>query len=245
MIKLGKFLYRNLEGYRMLVLLAVFITIAEVFAAIAIAFPLKFITSKVQNPGNDPTCTLPFLKPVLDPILDKFDIPQIAPELQPLAPGQPPQPPELTQCPVSPADHNPVLITSHHTVNGVIVFSVVMLIFFAALNAGLIYADIKLAARIAHNLTARLRNQLFDHLQRLSLDWHGKQKKGDLVNRLTGNIADIEKLVADGMVDLLAGVLTLLRHFHCHVLSQSHLYTDCHGYCPGPFPVDIYLYTQH
>ena len=64
MIKLGKFLYRNLEGYRMLVLLAVFITIAEVFAAIAIAFPLKFITSKVQNPGNDPTCTLPFLKPV-------------------------------------------------------------------------------------------------------------------------------------------------------------------------------------
>jgi ATP-binding cassette subfamily B protein len=213
MIKLGKFLYRNLEGYRMLVLLAVFITIAEVFAAIAIAFPLKFITSKVQNPGNDPTCTLPFLKPVLDPILDKFDIPQIAPELQPLAPGQPPQPPELTQCPVSPADHNPVLITSHHTVNGVIVFSVAMLIFFAALNAGLIYTDIKLAARIAHNLTARLRNQLFDHLQRLSLDWHGKQKKGDLVNRLTGNISDIEKLVADGMVDLLAGVLTLLGIF--------------------------------
>ena len=213
MINLGKFLYRNLKGHRLLVLLAVFITIAEVFAAIAIAFPLKFITSKVQNPGNDPTCTLPFLKPVLDPILDKFDIPQIAPELQPLAPGQPPQPPELTQCPVSPADHNPVLITSHHTVNGVIVFSVAMLIFFAALNASLIYADIKLAARIAHNLTARLRNQLFDHLQRLSLDWHGKQKKGDLVNRLTGNIADIEKLVADGMVDLLAGVLTLLGIF--------------------------------
>jgi ABC-type multidrug transport system fused ATPase/permease subunit len=213
MINLMKFLYRNLKGHRMLVLLAVFITIAEVFAAIAIAFPLKFITSKVQNPGNDPTCTLPFLKPVLDPVLDKFDIPQIAPELQPLAPGQPPQPPELTQCPVSPADHNPVLVTSHHTVNGVIVFSVVMLIFFAALNAGLIYADIKLAARIAHNLTARLRNQLFDHLQRLSLDWHGKQKKGDLVNRLTGNIADIEKLVADGMVDLLAGVLTLVGIF--------------------------------
>ena len=213
MINLIKFLYRNLKGYRMLVLLAVFITIAEVFAAIAIAFPLKFIASKVQNPGNDPTCTLPFLKPVLDPILDKFDIPQIAPELQPLAPGQPPQPPALTQCPVSPADNNPVLITSHHTVNGVIVFSVVMLIVFAALNASLIYADIKLAARIAHNLTARLRNQLFDHLQRLSLDWHGKQKKGDLVNRLTGNIADIEKLVADGMVDLLAGVLTLVGIF--------------------------------
>jgi ATP-binding cassette, subfamily B, bacterial len=47
-------------------------------------------------------------------------------------------------------------------------------------------------------------------LQRLSLDWHGKQKKGDLVQRVTGNIADIEKLVTDGLVDLLAGVLTLI-----------------------------------
>jgi ATP-binding cassette, subfamily B, bacterial len=206
MMNLFKFLYRNLNGYRHLVVLAIIVTVTEVFAVIAMTFPLKFITSKVQNPGNDPSCIFPFL----NPILDKFDIPQIAPELQPLAPGQPPQPPELTQCPVSPSDQNPVLITSHHTVNGVIVFSIVMLIFFAAVNSGLIYLDLKLAARIAHNLTARLRNQLFDHLQRLSLDWHGKQKKGDLVNRLTGNIADIEKLVADGMVDLLAGVLTLV-----------------------------------
>jgi ATP-binding cassette subfamily B protein len=206
MLQLFKFLYRNLKGYRLLVILAIIFTVTQVFVEIGMAFPLKFIPSKVQNPGNDPSCTFPFL----NPILDKFDIPQIAPELQPLAPGQPPQAPELTQCPVSPSDQNPVLITSHHTVNGVIVFSIVMLLVFAALNAGLIYLELFLAARIAQNLTARLRNQLFDHLQRLSLDWHGKQKKGDLVNRITGNISDIEKLVADGLVDLLAGILTLV-----------------------------------
>ncbi|MDQ2903480.1 MAG: ABC transporter transmembrane domain-containing protein [Chloroflexota bacterium] len=206
MLVFFKFLYRNLKGYRLLVMLAIIFTITQVFAEIAMAFPLKFIPSKVQNPGNDPSCTFQFL----NPILDKFDIPQIAPELQPVAPGQPPQSPELTQCPVSPSDPNPVLITSHHTVNGVIVFSIVMLLVFAALNAGLIYLELFLAARIAQNLTARLRNQLFDHLQRLSLDWHGKQKKGDLVNRITGNISDIEKLVADGLVDLLAGILTLI-----------------------------------
>lgn len=206
MLLLFKFLYRNLKGYRKFVLLAIIITVLQVFAQIAMAFPLKFIPSKVQNPGNDPSCTFPFL----NPLLDKFDIPQIAPELTPLAPGQPPLPPELTQCPVSPSDQNPVLITSHHTVNGVIVFSILMLIFFAAINASLIYFNLYLAAKIGQNLTARLRNQLFDHLQRLSLDWHGKQKKGDLVNRVTGNISDIEKLVTDGLVDLLAGVLTLL-----------------------------------
>src|SRR5262249_40308182 len=67
-----------------------------------------------------------------------------------------------------------------------------------------------LAVHIGQLLTARLRNRLFDHLQRLSLDWHGKQQKGDLVQRVTGNIADIEKLVTDGLVDLLAGVMTLV-----------------------------------
>jgi ABC-type multidrug transport system fused ATPase/permease subunit len=36
------------------------------------------------------------------------------------------------------------------------------------------------------------------------------KKKGDLVQRVTGNIADIEKLVTDGLVDLLAGILTLI-----------------------------------
>ncbi|HEY7127747.1 MAG TPA: ABC transporter transmembrane domain-containing protein [Ktedonobacterales bacterium] len=199
------FLYRNLKGYRLLVLLAILLTVTQVFVQIGMAFPIKFIPSKVQNPGNDPSCLFPFL----NPILDKFDTPQIAPELQPLGPGLPPQAPALTLCPVSPSDNSPILVASHHTVNGVIVFSIVMLLVFALINAALLYLIRFLAAQIAHNLTARLRNQLFDHLQRLSLDWHGKQKKGDLVNRITGNISDIEKLVADGMVDLLAGILTL------------------------------------
>ncbi|HEY0754714.1 MAG TPA: ABC transporter transmembrane domain-containing protein [Ktedonobacteraceae bacterium] len=203
---LYKFLWRNLKGYRLLVLLAVFITIAEVFCGIAGAFPLKFIPSKVQNAGNDPACTFPFL----NPILDIFDTPQIDPSLQPLAPGLPPQAPGLTQCPISPSDPHPHLVTTHHTTNGVIVFSLLMLIFFGVLNAILTYIDLFLAAKIAQNLTARLRNQLFDHLQRLSLDWHGKQKKGDLVSRITSNISDIEKLVSDGLVDLMAGSLTLI-----------------------------------
>src|SRR5213079_1393635 len=80
---------------------------------------------------------------------------------------------------------------------------------FGLLAALLAFLVLYTAAHIGQHLTARLRNQLFDHLQRLSLDWHGKQKTGDLVQRLTGNVADIEKLVTDGLVDLLAGILTL------------------------------------
>src|SRR6266700_2901385 len=203
---LVKFLFRNLKGYRLLIILAIIITILQVGSDIAAAFPLKFIPSKVQNAGNDPSCTFSFL----NPILDIFDTPFLDPALAPLAPGQPAQTPGITPCPISPSDTNAIVIYSHHSTIGVIVFSVLMLLLFGTLSAVLAFLDLYLAAFIAQNLTARLRIQLFEHLQRLSLDWHGKQKKGDLVQRVTGNIADIEKLVTDGLVDLLAGLLTLM-----------------------------------
>lgn len=207
---LFKFLYRNLRGYRFLVALAIIVTVSQVGSDIIAAFPLKFIPSKINNPGSDPACTFPFL----NPILDKFDTPVLDPSLKPL-PTDPPgtivQPP-TAQCPISATDPNAAARPreTHHSVIGVIVFSVIILILFGALSAGLAFLDLFLAAYIAQNLTARLRNTLFEHLQRLSLDWHGKQKKGDLVQRITGNIADIEKLVTDGLVDLLAGTLTLV-----------------------------------
>ncbi len=206
---LFNFLYRNLKGYRFLVILAILVTITQVGSDILTAFPLKFIPSKINNPGSDPACTFPILDQLH--ILDLFDTPIIDPSLRNPVTHKV-IPPPTTQCPVSQTDPyaaaHPVL--THHSLNGVIVFSVLMLIIFGLLSAGLAYLDLFLAAFIAQNLTARLRNQLFDHLQRLSLDWHGRQKKGDLVQRITGNITDIEKLVTDGLVDLLAGMLTLI-----------------------------------
>jgi ATP-binding cassette, subfamily B, bacterial len=199
------FLNRHMKGLRGLVVLAMIITVLQVSCDIIAAFPLKFIPSKVQNAGNDPKCLFPFL----DPIESWFDIPQIDPDLQPdphLAPVMPPE----AQCPVDPNDPQGRIVTAQHSTIGVIVFSLLLLIIFGLSSALLAFLDLYLAAHIAQQLTARLRNRLFDHLQRLSLDWHGKQKKGDLVQRVTGNIADIEKLVTDGLVDLLAGALTLL-----------------------------------
>lgn len=204
---LFKFLYRNLKGFRIYVILAILITFTQVGSDIITAFPLKFIPSKISNQAADPACTFP----ILDPVLDLFDTPFINPSLQKKDTHEV-IPPPTSQCPVSKTDEgaaeHPVF--THHSLNGVIVFSILLLVIFGVLSALLAYTGLFLAAFIAQNLTVRLRNQLFDHLQRLSLDWHGKQKKGDLVQRITGNITDIEKLVTDGLVDLLAGTLTLI-----------------------------------
>src|SRR6266568_3740099 len=212
-MQLAKFLNRNLKGYRLLVVLAILVAVLQVSSDIIAVQPLKWIPSKAQNPGNDPACYLPFLGLNDQPgLLDFFDTPVLDPSLNPPSGGKQPVPPPTSPCPANPADPRTLLNpnTTHHSVIGVIVFSVIVLIVFSTLSALLIYVDLYLAAYIAQNLSARLRKQLFEHLQRISLDWHGKQKKGDLVQRITGNIADIEKFVTDGLVDLLVGSLTLV-----------------------------------
>jgi ABC-type multidrug transport system fused ATPase/permease subunit len=208
-----KFLYRNLHGYRLLVVLAIIVTVTQVGSDILGAMPLKFIPSKISNSGSDPACTFPFL----DGILSTFDIPAFDATLRPSPGTTQANLPPTSPCPLSQTNQRflfftlpPAPPTTHHSVNGVIIFSVIMLVVFGILSALLAYLELFLASRIAQNLSARLRKQLFEHLQRLSLDWHGKQKKGDLVQRVTGNITDIEKLVTDGLVDLMAGVLTII-----------------------------------
>lgn len=209
---LFKFLYRNLKGYRFLVIIAIVVIILQVGSDLLVAMPLKWIPSKVGNPGSDPACYIPFL----DPSLDIFDKSIFDPSLKQFDPQNPKvqladkQPPTLP-CPITSTTNQaaPVQMT-HHSVNGVIIFSALWLIVFGLLSALLAYIALYLASFIAQNLTARLRRQLFEHLQRLSLDWHGKQKKGDLVQRVTGDIANIEKLVTDGLVDLLASGMILV-----------------------------------
>jgi ATP-binding cassette subfamily B protein len=205
MIFLFQFLSRNLKGYRWLVALALLVSIAEVACTLGAAFPIKFITGKVGNLGNDPSCNFPLLgREYQTGILGWFDSSAIDPSLK-IGPAP------LTECPVTPDDQNSILhpIQTQHSLVGVIVFSVILLLVLSAISAILGYLDLYIASFIAQNLSARLRIKLFEHLQRISLDWHGKQKKGDLIQRITSNITDIEKLVTDGLVDLLVAGFTL------------------------------------
>src|SRR5581483_10372211 len=56
----------------------------------------------------------------------------------------------------------------------------------------------------------RLRKGLFDQLQRLTLDWHDRQKKGDIVQRIIGDVANIERLITDGLIEFVWGAFTIV-----------------------------------
>src|SRR6266699_3396988 len=234
---LAKFLYRNMKGLRFLVVLAILVAIMQVSCDIRALQALKWIPSKAQNPGNDPACYISFLGVNDNPgLLRLFDKPALDPSLNPPPGGTQPVPPPTSPCPANPSDPRTLVNpdTTHHSVVGVIVFSLIVLVVFSVVSAFLVYLDLYLAAYIAQHLSAKLRKQLFQHLQRISLDWHGKRKKGDLVQRITGNIADIEKFVTDGLVDLLVSIFDA-RWCRCyHVGLQCPIYHSLPRHHPCP-----------
>lgn len=97
-----------------------------------------------------------------------------------------------------------------HTLVGVILLSVSLLVLLNMVTALGTYAQNSIASILGKNLSAWLRKELFAQIQRLTLDWHNKQKKGEIIQRLTGDIAALERLVTDGLIQVTTGIFTLV-----------------------------------
>lgn len=60
----------------------------------------------------------------------------------------------------------------------------------------------RLTARTAEGITRQLRDQLFDHLQRLSFSFHSKAQTGDLIQRVTSDVAAIQRFFGEQVIEL-------------------------------------------
>jgi ATP-binding cassette subfamily B protein len=60
------------------------------------------------------------------------------------------------------------------------------------------------------NFLYRLRNRVFDHLHTLSVSFFDRRRLGDVLSRLTSDIAAIERLVLSGVVQIFAVLFELL-----------------------------------
>jgi ATP-binding cassette subfamily B protein len=58
-------------------------------------------------------------------------------------------------------------------------------------------------------MLADLRNQLFRHLQRLSLGFYERNRAGVIISRLTNDVEALDQLVTDGVTSLVQNTLTL------------------------------------
>jgi ATP-binding cassette subfamily B protein len=89
---------------------------------------------------------------------------------------------------------------------------IVVGIFVAAglANWGMTYVETYLTGWVGERILADLRNQLFGHLQRLSLGFYERNRAGVIISRLTNDVEAIDQLVTDGVTTLVQSSLTLL-----------------------------------
>ncbi|MBL8131556.1 MAG: ABC transporter ATP-binding protein [Anaerolineae bacterium] len=70
------------------------------------------------------------------------------------------------------------------------------------LEGGFTFISGTLAARTAEGTARRIRNYLFDHLQRLNFTYHDRNKTGELVQRVTSDVDAVRRFYAEQAIGL-------------------------------------------
>jgi ATP-binding cassette subfamily B protein len=83
----------------------------------------------------------------------------------------------------------------------------------AAVQGTFTFISGKLAAQTAEGVTLRLRNYLFDHIQRLSFTYHDHTPTGDLIQRCTSDVDAIRRFLADQAIGVGRIVLLFIVNF--------------------------------
>jgi ATP-binding cassette subfamily B protein len=83
----------------------------------------------------------------------------------------------------------------------------------AVVQGGFTYLSGKLAARSAQGIILRLRNYLFDHIQRLPFTYHDHTQTGDLVQRCSSDVDTIQRFFADQAIGVGRILLLFIINF--------------------------------
>src|ERR1700730_8322728 len=63
--------------------------------------------------------------------------------------------------------------------------------------------------RVGQNMVNDLRSDLYAHLQRLSLAYHGRQRVGDLMYRITADSFAVQTMIMNGVLPILSALILL------------------------------------
>jgi ABC-type multidrug transport system fused ATPase/permease subunit len=93
---------------------------------------------------------------------------------------------------------------------GALTVILVLFIVAALVNWGATYVQTYLINWVGQRALQDLRIQLFEHLQRLSVGFYGRNKTGVLISRLTNDVQALDQLVTEGISTLFSATLTLI-----------------------------------
>ncbi len=78
-----------------------------------------------------------------------------------------------------------------------VIWVAVGLVGLAVAEGGASFVSGRLAAQVAEGITRRLRNYLFDHIQRLSFTYHDRMQTGELISRCTSDVDALRRFFSD------------------------------------------------
>ena len=118
------------------------------------------------------------------------------------------------------------VLKTHHSVHGwldrfiistvgadkiaMLKFAVAAVIAIALLDAVCSYVEKYFTTNISQWVMHDLRRTLYSHIQRLSLAYHDQKQTGDLISRVTSDIATIQDLIASSVLTALVNAITLV-----------------------------------
>ncbi len=100
---------------------------------------------------------------------------------------------------------------------------ILMFIGLALLQGLFSFASGWMAAKTAEGATRRLRNYLFDHLQRLPYAYHAESKTGDLISRATSDVDAINRFYSDQAIGIGRILLMFIVNFIAIVQLNARL----------------------
>jgi ABC-type multidrug transport system fused ATPase/permease subunit len=87
---------------------------------------------------------------------------------------------------------------------------VVAFVAAGALGVGFTYGQTYFTGWTGERMLADLRNNLFRHMQRLSLGFYERNRAGVIISRLTNDVEALDQLVTDGVTSLVQNTLLLV-----------------------------------
>jgi ATP-binding cassette, subfamily B, bacterial len=121
---------------------------------------------------------------------------------------------------------------------------ILMFIGLALLQGSFTFVSGWLAARTAEGVTRRLRNFLFDHLQRLPYAYHAEAQTGDLVARATSDIDAINRFYSDQAIGIGRILLMFIVNFVALLQLNTRLALISVIAIPAIIAVSIYFFSR-
>ena len=104
-------------------------------------------------------------------------------------------------------------ILGKHELGGQLPLVALGFVGLALFQGGFSFLSGRLAALTAEGVVLRLRNYMFDHIQRLSFTYHDRMQTGELVQRSTSDVDAVRRFFADQAIGVGRIVLLFVVNF--------------------------------